>query len=246
MRRRLALPLLSGAIALVAGGCIQSPATSQAKPIHDLFTVFVAIAIVVAAIVWGLTTWSIVRYRRRPGPDQPLPQQIHGSARIELTWTAIPLITILVLFGLTVLVMSDVQAQPADPAVNVQVTAFRWGWRFDYVGTGVEIAGQAGSPPTLRLPAGQNVHFSITSIDVIHSFYVPAFLFKRDAIPGLTTTFDLDVQHPGTYNGQCAEFCGILHDQMIFTVQAMAPTDFQAWLASEEPSASTSPTPSAP
>jgi cytochrome c oxidase subunit 2 len=235
MRRAAVLKtvLLGAIVAAVAGGCLPNPATTQAQGVHELYLVFLAIAAVVAAIVWGMATLAILRFRRRPGDETRLPVQRRGSLPLELTWTALPLITVLILFGLTVAVMNTVLAQSPDPAVRLHVTAFRWGWTFEYQGSGVSITGQPDAHATIELPVGQTVAVTLVSRDVVHAFYVPSFLFKRDATPGLTNRFDLDIDRAGTYTGQCAEFCGVYHDQMLFTIRAVSPADFQAWLAAQ-------------
>jgi cytochrome c oxidase subunit 2 len=232
-RRLAGLPRVLGLVlvALAAAGCMPSAATEEGRQVDILYAIFMAVAAVVALIVWGGTSLEVLRFRRR-GRPAGLPRQIHGSMRLELTWTVLPLITVIVLFILTVGVMNVVLARSDAPAATVSVTAFRWGWQFDY-GDGVRVVGDQTSPPTLVVPAGKPVAMTITSADVDHAFFVPAFLFKRDAIPGLTSHFDFTVSQPGTYAGQCAEFCGVFHAQMLFTVQAISASDFQTWLAAQ-------------
>jgi cytochrome c oxidase subunit 2 len=230
MKRHPALASLGGAIliAAVVEGCMPAAATSQGRAIGDLYRVFVAAGIVVAVIVWGLATWAIVRYRRR---DDRLPIQTRGDVRVEAIWTAIPLVTVLVLFGLTLGALSTVEAT-GTAAVRLQVTAFRWQWQAVYPDESVTIVGQRDVPLEVVLPVDQTVHVELSSLDVNHAFFVPAFLFKRDAIPGKPSSFDLVVEQAGTYSGACAEFCGVLHDQMPFTIRAVSAADYEAWLAS--------------
>jgi cytochrome c oxidase subunit 2 len=217
-----------GLVALAAAGCMPQPATTQGQDMADLYRVFLIGGVVVAGIVWGLATFALIRYRgRRP----ELPPQDEGSLRIEAVWTIIPLITVLVLFGLTVVTLAAVNATSSDPGVNVKVTAFQWQWRFTYPDDGIVITGQIGAPPELVLPVGETVHVTVESLDVVHSFFVPGFLFKRDAVPGRPSTFDLVVKDAGVYPGQCAEFCGVFHDAMTFTVRAVDPATFRQWLS---------------
>jgi cytochrome c oxidase subunit II len=217
------------AIAGTAAACIHAPRTTQGEDIASLYTVFVAGGVIVAAIVWVLATWAIVRYRRR---DDRLPPQTHGNLRIEAVWTAIPLIAVLGLFALTLRTLSAVDA--IGPAgVNVHVTAFRWQWEVVYPDAGVRLTGTTGTPLEVVLPVGEPVHVTLDSLDVNHAFYVPAFLFKRDAIPGSPTTFELQVTAPGTYPGACAEFCGVGHSQMPFTIRGVDVATFQAWLTQQ-------------
>jgi cytochrome c oxidase subunit 2 len=179
-------------------------------------------------VVWALIFYVVVRYRRR---SDELPSQKQYNVPWEVAYTAIPVVIVAVLFGFTVGAQNRVDHLSANPAVSVQVTGYQWGWRFEYAGTGVSIVSQGDQAPILVVPSGQSVRVVLVSADVVHGFYVPDFLFKRDAVPGFTNRFDLNVQHPGTYGGRCTVFCGLRHDRMLFTVQAMAPPDFAAWLA---------------
>jgi cytochrome c oxidase subunit 2 len=116
---------------------------------------------------------------------------------------------------------------------RVQVTAFKWGWRFTYQRTGVSVVGDNLRPPTLHLPVDEPVEFVQHSQDVVHSFWVPALRFKRDVWPDATTRFELTVDRPGVYAGRCAEFCGLHHADMNFTVIAESRPRFERWLASQ-------------
>ncbi len=237
-RLRLVLALCVGA--LVVGGCLPAPATEQARQIADLYRIFGAGSIVVAGIVWGAATVALVRSRRR---DDSLPRQVAGNLLLEGLWTAIPLVTVLVLFGLTLATLSSVDArQPGGVALNV--TAFRWGWTFSYPDGGVAVSGVAGGSPEVVVPVGEPIHVTLSSPDVNHAFFVPRFLFKRDAIPGRPTTFDFRVDRAGSYPGACAEYCGVFHANMTFSVRAVSRAEFDAWLAANRGSAPPSPSPS--
>jgi cytochrome c oxidase subunit 2 len=226
--------------ACLVGGCFPASPTTQGRQIGDLYRTFFLASIVVAGIVWTLATWAILRYRRR---NDRIPKQVKGNLALELTWTAIPLVTVLVLFWLTFQTINSVQAVSPEPGVAVHVTAFRWQWRFDYTGQDVSVIGTTEQQPELVVPIGEPIHVTLDSVDVAHSFYVPAFLFKRDAIPGLTNRFDFDVDTAGTYPGECAEFCGVFHATMRFTVRAVSAADYATWL---EQQPKTSPAPSGP
>lgn len=233
--RRVAL--LGVVAAVLAGGCYPAAATTQGREIGDLYRTFFAASIVVAAIVWSLATWALLRYRRR---GDVLPRQVTGNAALEIAWTAIPLATVLVLFALTFSTINSVQATAPEPGVKVEVTAFRWQWRFDYTDRNVSLIGTPEREPVLVVPVGQPIHVTLTSVDVVHSFYVPAFLFKLDAIPGRRNQFDFHVETPGTYPGECAEFCGVFHTGMRFAVRAVSPAEFEQWLAAQAASPSPS------
>ncbi len=234
--RRGRLLLLVAAV-LAVGGCMPQAETTQGQATFNLYQLFFWAGGVVAAIVWILTTVAIIRYRRRG--DQ-LPTQVRENNRLEFAWTAIPFLTVAALSVFTLLTLSTVDAVPRNPQLTVDVLAYRWSWRFTYEGQGVVVNGATGHPPELVLPAGQTTEIVLTSADVIHSFWVPDFLFKRDAIPGVTNRFAFTVKQPGTWSGQCARYCGLYHDEMTFVVRAMPAPEFQAWLAAQRASGSSS------
>jgi cytochrome c oxidase subunit 2 len=213
-----------------------SARTTQGQETFDLWRVFFISAVVVAAIVYGLIVWSIVRYRRRRSDgDAPAEGQFSENLPLEIVYTAIPIVIVVVLFALSVRTEHRVTAVAADPDVIVNVQGYQWGWRFSYAGRGVQVvsqpsgAGVAG--PQLVLPLDETVRIVLTSNDVIHAFWVPDFLFKRDAIPGRTTEFDVTPNALGIYHGACAEFCGLNHAYMVFTVRVVSPSQFESWLS---------------
>ena len=188
-------------------------------------------------VVAGLLVWSMIRYRRR---GDELPRQIHGNNKLELTWTLIPLLLVIVLFVVTIQGQNKALEKSTRPALEVDVLAFQWSWRFAYEGQGVEVVGSPGNVPELVVPVGQPVRIRLRSADVVHSFYVPRTLFKRQAIPGRTTEFDLTFEKVGTYQGHCVQFCGLAHDDMLFRVRVVSPGEFQSWLAQASRSGSPS------
>ncbi|HEY6057368.1 MAG TPA: cytochrome c oxidase subunit II [Candidatus Limnocylindrales bacterium] len=230
MARTVPVAVFVGLAGLAAGGCMPEAATEQGRRIGDLYRVFLGAGIVVALLVWGLATFAVLRYRRR-GQDDELPRQVSGSLRLEAIWTGIPLVTVVALFGLTLLTLNAVNARSPDPGVDLRVTAFRWGWQAEYPGRAVTLTGLPDRPLEIVVPVGQAIHVTLASADVIHAFFVPRFLFKRDAIPGREASFDLRVEQPGSYPGTCAEFCGVYHDRMPFSVRAVGAAEFDAWLA---------------
>jgi len=218
-----------------------APATTEAQAVATLWTQFLIAAAIVGGTVWALITFMIVRYRGRPSDLDALPARSDFLA-LELAWTAIPIAIILILFGLTLVSLNQVDAR-SESRVTVAVTAFRWQWRFDYRGTPVSVVGDPDTVAVMVVPTGEPIHIVLTSVDVNHAFYVPAFLFKRDAIPGHPNEFDVTITEPGDYNGQCAEFCGVFHDRMLLSVKAVSRPDFDAWLAAQQ---SASPSGAAP
>ncbi len=223
----------------VAAGCtsgspprfgMPAPATKQAhSTLHLWQGIFIA-AMVVGAVVWGLILWSVFRYRKRATDDE-LPPQTRYRLPWEVTYTAIPIVIVAIIFAFTVRTENKVDKTIKNPPVTVKVEGFQWGWRFTYLGPdgrplGPPIVGNQDSPPTLMLPAGETVRLNLVADDVIHSFFVPDFLFKRDLIPRVNNNVDLFITKTGTFDGHCAEFCGLHHADMNFTVEAVPKNDF--------------------
>jgi cytochrome c oxidase subunit II len=228
-RRRVPVRWLAvAALAFAAAGCAPQSVTEQGRAVHSLYNLFLYIAAVVYVLVAALVIWSVIRYRRR---DDELPKQTHGNNKLELTWTAIPLLIVLFLFAATIQAQNKVLHPVAQPGVKVTVTGFQWSWRFAYEGSGVEVIGTPERVPELVLPVGQPVRVKLASADVVHSFYVPQTLFKRQAIPGVTSEFDLTFDKAGLYHGACVQFCGLQHADMVFRVRVVSQSEYQSWLA---------------
>jgi cytochrome c oxidase subunit 2 len=228
-RRAPAARWLAVAVAaLLAAGCAPDSVTEQGRAVNDLYLLFLYIAAVVYLVVAALVIWSVLRYRRR---DDELPKQTHGNNRLELTWTLIPTVIVLVLFGFTLRAQDRVLDQSGQADVNVTVTAFQWSWRFSYEVAGAEVVGTPEHIPELVVPVGQRVRVKLVSADVVHSFYVPQSLFKRQAIPGVTNEFDLTFDKTGLFHGQCTQFCGLQHTDMVFRVRVVSQGEYQSWLA---------------
>lgn len=218
------------ALVVVAAGCAPQSVTEEGQAVYGLYNLFLYIAAVVFVLVSGLVIWSVVRYRRR---DDELPKQTHGNNRLELTWTLIPTVIVLVLFVFTMQAQDKVLDQSGDADVDITVTAFQWSWRFTYEGTGAEVLGTPDRIPEMVVPVGQTIRVKLISADVVHSFYVPQTLFKRQAIPGTENEFDLTFEKEGLYHGQCTQFCGLQHPDMVFRVRVVTQGEYQSWLAAE-------------
>ena len=188
----------------------------------------------IGVLVTGLILWSVVRYRRRASSSDGEAPQFRDNIRLEVFYTAVPLVIVAVLFALTVGTQRRVTKVAERPDLRVDVTGFQWGWRFHYPEADVTVVGDSNDPPTLVLPAGRRVGFELASTDVIHSFYVPAFLDKRDVVPGEENRVDVTTTRVGRFPGLCAEFCGLDHARMGFTVDVVPPSDFDSWLAAQQ------------
>lgn len=220
---------------LLLGGCLLPPApkTDAGQDVFNLYILVLALAAIVFVLVEGFILYAIVRYRRQPG-DDALPEQHHGNTKVEILWTAIPSVIVLVLFVMSVITLGSVEARSDEPGVTIEVVAKQWTWDFNYP-DGVAITGSSGQAVQLPVPVGEPIRLVITSADVNHAFFVPEFLIKRDAIDmgenAAPNEIEFVVTEAGTYAGQCAEFCGVGHNDMIFEVNAMARADYDVHMA---------------
>ena len=221
----------------------------QGKAIRDLYDVVFVIAVAIFLLVEGLIIWTVIRYRRKPG-DNELPPQTHGNNLAEVTWTLIPTAIVLFMFVISWQTLNSVEATSATPDLRVRAHAGQFQWSFDYLQadgkTLFTVTAPEGPDGGLFLPAGKTAHLYLSSKDVIHAFYVPQFLFKRDVVPGVDNQFDLDIPAGDagqTYRGQCAELCGVGHRIMVFEVHVLSATDFAAWQEKQIVAANATPPP---
>lgn len=219
--------------------------TESGRLAADLYLPVFVIAVGIFVLVEGLLLYMAWRFRRRPS-DPTLPTQVHGHDRLEIVWTAIPALIVAGLFIASMNVLTSVQARSDPPAVTVDVMSFQWQWTFEYPEYGLSYTGVGKVGPEMVLPVGEPVRIRLGSVDVIHSFYVPQFFTKLDAIPGRTNELDVTILEPGAYGGQCAEFCGLGHADMFFTVRAVPRAEYDAWVQAEMEAAAASPGPEAP
>jgi len=205
--------------------------TTQSQALADDWKIFTYAALAVALLVWGLIAFAALRFRRTARNAQPRSQR-ENNVPLEIAWTVAPLILVIVLFGVTYHIENDVERLAPGAPVQIAVNAYRWGWTFRYL-HGPTINGNLNAPPEMVLPLGQTAEIAVSSSDVIHSFWIPDMLFKRDAVPGRVTSFDLTPSKPGTFIGRCGEFCGLGHATMTFRVRIVSPGEYQKWLAYE-------------
>jgi cytochrome c oxidase subunit 2 len=206
------------------------PLTEQADRIDRVWNVFLIAALVIGVLVFALIAYVLVRYRRR---GDRLPTQVRLNIPIEVTYMVVPLLIIGVLFGITFTSTNFIGEMHDDVDLTVEVTGFQWQWQFDYRADHVTVVGSDVEEPELVLPTGAKVQFDVTSIDVIHSFWIPGFRFKRDMFPGQIQKFQVDIgERTGSWpdTGVCAEFCGLDHHSMRFSIRIVTPDEFTAWV----------------
>ncbi|MEI7860290.1 MAG: cytochrome c oxidase subunit II [Acidimicrobiales bacterium] len=242
---------LAIAAPVLLAGCNMYPtygadrgATSQGQDTFKLYSGMMTTGAIVGGLVGVLIIWTIFRYRRR---SDVMPKQFHENIPIEILYTGIPIIIVAFLFFFTVITENKVTAtvpvnarvtSTGTPVVNIKVTAYQWGWRFDYPRNNVSISGDVTNGPgnhgpQMVVPVGQTVQVTLVSNDVIHGFYVRDFNFSRYALPGVVNIFDLNLVRTGTFPGQCTQICGLYHTAMLFSVRAVTPAAFQSWAAGE-------------
>lgn len=236
----LALPFVT---LLVATGCativptsgnntpsipfFMNPAGPIAGQEADLFRLLLYPSAVVLAFVWIMLIYNIIRFRKKP-TDKEISPQIYREGIIEIIYTGIP---ILLVIGIFIVMMGTVRAvaapAPQKSDLAVAVKGHRWWWEFDYPAYKVATANE------LHIPVNTVVQIDLDSVDVIHSFFVPQLAGKTDVVPGQINHMWLKADKVGIYHGQCAEFCGLNHANMRFTVYVDSQADFQAWLTNQ-------------
>lgn len=225
--------LLVAAVMVVASAC-ELPSfgfphgiTPQAHRIYNIWSGSTIAALAVGVFVWGLILYASFRFRKK---SDELPQQVRYNLPVEVLYTMVPFVIVAGLFYFTARDEIDVNKTTPNPDVTISVVGFRWQWQFGYVENGRvigQVTGRPGETPVLVLPTDRSIRFVESSPDVIHSFWVPEFLFKRDVIPGKVNQFEISkIERTGTFIGRCAEFCGTDHPRMNFTVQVVPPAQF--------------------
>lgn len=220
-------------LAILLSACQPSPtflepASSISNHEANLYRIILIMALVVFVLVEGALILILVRDRKRAN-DEKLPAQIHSNMRLEVTWTVIPILLVVVLFIMTVQTVNAVAAPShLKSDLNIRVVGHRWWWEFDYPDLGIVTANE------LHIPEGATVQVQLESVDVIHSFWVPQLSGKTDVVPGQHNTMWLTSDQVGEYLGQCAEFCGTEHALMRFKVIVDSKDDFDAWVANQQ------------
>ena len=230
----LACPAVLEAVDRAATPSIFSPVSTPAFAIREVGFFVIGIAATIFLLVAGLTAYAIVRYRHRGAAPGPEPPQVYGSTQIELAWTVVPLLIVVVLFLVTARYIWGIErrAQPTD-ALEITVVGHQWWWEIRYPKLGIVTANQ------LHLPVGdagapRTAFITLESVDVIHSFWIPQLAGKMDVIPNKTNRVWVEPLVPGTYVGQCAEFCGVQHALMLLSVVVHPRDEFDRWVAAQQ------------
>ncbi len=220
-------------LALLATGCgannpqtAFNPRSDYANQGLDLFVLTIIMGVGVGVLVEAVLIWAAIRYRRRSG--DPLPPQIHGSTIIEVVWTTLPVIAVGFILFETLPVIFGTQAPAPPSSMDVDVIGHQFWWEFQYPNSNVVTANE------LHLPVGQTANLVLKSEDVIHSFWIPALGGKRDAFPGHTNYIWMTPNSVGEFPGQCYQLCGYSHGNMRERAVIESPSDFQAWLTSQQ------------
>ena len=219
----------------------EPPVTNHTDRISGLWVTSWIVLLIVGIVVWGLTLWAVIVYRRRKG-QTGLPVQLRYNMPIEIFYTIVPLILVLGFFAFTARDQNAIEQPYANPDVKIQVYAKQWAWDFNYVSDNVYDPGiqvqpddnsatpgsvQEGEVPTLYLPENKKITIQLDSRDVIHSFWVPAMLYKKDVIPGKTNYMYFETtDRTGTFVGKCAELCGEYHSAMLFNVKIVSQSEY--------------------
>ena len=249
--RWLSLPIAAG-LMLALSGCSgedfangylplgSKGATNHTGPITEFWNLSWVVLFIVGFISWGLMAWALIVYRRRKGSNV-VPPQLRYNNPIETLFTIVPLILVVGFFAFTARDIQAIETPTANPDVKIQVIGKQWSWDFNYVNANVydsgiqsQFKGEEGSEaslPVLYLPVNKTVEIDLTSRDVIHSFWVIDFLYKKDMFPARTNHMYFTPQKIGTYKGKCAELCGEFHSMMLFNVKVVSEDDYKAHMA---------------
>ncbi|AKT52064.1 cytochrome C oxidase subunit II [Arsenicicoccus sp. oral taxon 190] len=232
--------VLSGCSEAAGRGFLPRGATTSTARIESLWVWTWIVALAVGCVVWGLTVFCMVRFRRRPS-DTGYPAQLRYNVPVEIFYTVVPILMVGVLFYYTARDEAALLDTSKKPDVTVNAVGKQWSWDFNYVEANTYVAGEQahlnGKPgaeaglPTLVLPVHKRVEFVLTSRDVIHSFWVPAFQQKLDMIPGRVNKFQVVTDREGDYKGKCAELCGAYHSQMLFNVKVVSQEDYDKYIS---------------
>jgi cytochrome c oxidase subunit II len=240
----IGLLLLLSACAPNATQDTLQPQGPFAQKLKDLFIPVFWVAVFVFIVVEGGIVWITIRFRHRKGRER-MPAQTHGNTKLEIGWTIAPALILAGVMVPTVATIWDLARKPPDDALNVTVEGFQWWWGFEYTDPDMQSDFGDGAPirtaDVLVIPEDRVVYLSLESaggdigdFEVIHSFWIPELAGKQDVVPGRTNHILMQADHPGMYEGQCAEFCGLQHGRMLVRVRALSAEDWETWVANQK------------
>jgi cytochrome c oxidase subunit II len=213
-----------------------SPQGPDSDSIQRLLIPVTAIAAVVFLIIELAALVISWKFRERKGDEtDEFPSQTHGNTVLEIGWTILPALILAGIAVATVMTLIDLNRKPTD-AISIRVEGQQWWWQYKYDLNGdgeFDGIGDITTATEMVIPAGRPIQLTVTSNDVIHSFWIPALNGKRDAVPGMTSPWKLQADEPGVYRGQCTEFCGLSHANMRMLVRALPADQYDAWVKNQ-------------
>jgi cytochrome c oxidase subunit II len=252
LRRWVPRAVMLAAVAAATAGCKSTtftrlgmpvPVTEQGKTVVSLWQGSWIAALFVGFLVWGAILWAVIFHRKRAGSDVVAPQ-VRYNLPIEILYTVVPFIVVGVMFFFTARDENYIDKLTPHPDVVVTVVGYQWSWQFQYPQykvpkSPIGVVAENGEPwpgqlPVLEIPTNESVRFNLVSTDVIHSFWIVPFEFKRDVIPGHPNHFEVTPIKTGTFVGRCTELCGVYHSRMLFTVKIVTPDQFHQWIHAQQ------------
>lgn len=246
-KRFVSFGALLATIVAFASACVPNakqdslkPKSHYAQTIYNLVVPVFIIGGIISVIVLGGTLYFAIRYRAKPGEidDEHLPEPVHGNTPLEIGWTTIPALILLLVGVATVVTIFKLEKQPPAQNPHIEVVGQQWWWEFRYdlsktTPNQDRKYNDIVTANTMVIPAGTDVYLQMAARDVIHGWWVPELNGKRDVVPGRLTAFNVAADKPGTYYGQCTVMCGLSHANMRFTVVALSPADYRQWVAEQ-------------
>jgi cytochrome c oxidase subunit 2 len=237
-RRPMLRALLLAPLALLLTGCAQVSGLGFEEGVTSVNDISLSLwqgswiaAAVVGVFTLVLILWPAVFHRAKASKGE-FPKQTQYNVPVEVAYTVIPFIIVAVLFYFTAIKQNEIVEKTTTYAHEITVDGFQWSWQFGYPEAGPKalVTGTPANPPTLVVPLGEKVRYTITSNDVVHGFWIPAFMIQMQNLPGVTNSLEFTANKLGTYPGRCNILCGRNHSQMLFTVKVVTPTEYKAYL----------------
>lgn len=244
-RRPALRALLLAPLALVLTGCAQVSGLGFEEGLSSVNDISLSLwqgswiaAGVVGVFTLILILWPAVFHRAKASKGE-FPKQTQYNVPVEVAYTIIPFIIVAVLFYFTAVKQNEIVEKTTTYAHEITVDGFQWSWQFGYPEAGPKalVTGTPANPPTLVVPLGEKVRYTITSNDVVHGFWIPAFMIQMQNLPGVTNSLEFTANKLGTYPGRCNILCGRNHSQMLFTVKVVSPTEYKTYLETLKASA---------